>query len=863
MKFVYSSLFLFLFACTAGYSQSNLNYYLPDDVTYNPAIPTPAEVIGHEVGQWHVTHDKLVSYMYALAEASDRAVIEEIGRTYEDRPLLHLTITAPGNHASIEEIKANQQLLSDAGQSGNLDIESMPVIINMGFSIHGNEPSGSNASMLTAYYLTAAEGGEIEEILENTVILLDPSFNPDGLNRFATWANIHKSIHAPVTDPDSREFDEVWPGGRTNHYWFDLNRDWMPVQHPESRARVTKFHEWKPNILTDHHEMGSGSTFFFQPGIPSRTHPLTPQINQDLTAAIGEYHAEALDGIKSLYFTKESYDDFYYGKGSTYPDVFGTIGILFEQASSRGHAQETEHGVLEFPFTIRNQFTTSLSTLRAANALRTDLHEYRRQFYSDVAEEAADASVRAIVVGDSKDRGKNYHFADLFSFHDVEFYPLASDLEVDGKEFKKGMAWVIPTEQPQKTFIEAMFEARTEFTDSLFYDISTWTLPFAFNMPYAELSGRNYDSSLLGERVETPEKPEGQVIGGQSSYAYIFEWHDYYAPKALYKLQGLGLRTKVATLPTEIETAEGVREFGYGSILISLGIQEMDEDEVYGHLQEIAAENGIDVYALNTGLSAGGIDLGSRNMSTLEKPSVAILGGGGVSSYEVGEIWHLMDQRYEIPLTLLEKDGVGRTDLNRYNVIILTNGNYGDISEQAASELKRWVRSGGTLIAQRSAINWARSEGLIDVKDKERPEDDEEEERKAIPYVDLSATRGAQGIGGSIFSAVLDLTHPLAYGYHDENIHVFRNSTRFMELSDNPSATPLQLTENPLASGYISDENLEIIGNTASIIVSGSGRGRVISFVDNPSFRAFWFGTNKLLANAIFFGDTISSASTD
>jgi hypothetical protein len=212
----------------------------------------------------------------------------------------------------------------------------------------------------------------VDSLLNETVILLDPSFNPDGLNRFASWVNTHKS-QTLVTDPVSRELNEAWPGGRTNHYWFDLNRDWLYVQHPESQGRIAKFHEWKPNILTDHHEMGSNSTFFFQPGVPSRINPLTPQKNRELTAKIGTFHARYLDKIGSLYFTEEDYDDFYYGKGSTFPDVNGAVGILFEQASSRGHAQETINGVLSFPFTIRNQVTTSFSTLAAARALRTEL----------------------------------------------------------------------------------------------------------------------------------------------------------------------------------------------------------------------------------------------------------------------------------------------------------------------------------------------------------------------------------------------------------------------------------------------------------------------------------------------------------
>ena len=219
------------------------------------------------------------------------------------------------------------------------------------------------------------------------------------MQRFSTWANQHKSKNL-VTDPNNREFNEVWPGGRFNHYWFDLNRDWLPAVHVESQNRLKWFHRWKPNILTDHHEQGSNATFFFQPGVPSRVNPLTPAKNQELTEKLGKFHAAFLDRIGSLYFTKENYDDFYYGKGSTYPDINGAIGILFEQASSRGHAQETANGILRFPFTIKNQFTTTLSTLEGAKALRKEFLTYQRDFYKNALTEAAAAPVKAYVFGE-------------------------------------------------------------------------------------------------------------------------------------------------------------------------------------------------------------------------------------------------------------------------------------------------------------------------------------------------------------------------------------------------------------------------------------------------------------------------------
>jgi hypothetical protein len=836
-------------------AQVTLDYYLPEGVSYNEDIPTPFDVLNQEVGEWHIRHDQLVQYMHAIAEASDRATIVETGRTYENRQLLSLVFTSPENHARLEEIRQNHLALGNPEQSENLDVSDMPVVVQLSYSVHGNEPSGSNSSLLTAYHLAAAEGAEIENMLENAVILVDPSINPDGLARFASWVNTHKSLKTLVTDPESREYNEVWPRGRTNHYWFDLNRDWMLVQHPESEARVARFQEWKPNILTDHHEMGANSTFFFQPGIPSRTHPLTPERNQALTGSIAEYHAEELDKIQSLYYSKESFDDFYYGKGSTYPDVQGSIGILFEQASSRGHAQETIHGVLEFPFTILNQFTATQSTLKAAVELREELLEHYRLFYKEAAREASRSTIKAYVFGESADQARTFHLAEMINRHNIEVYELGEDVSFGGESFEAGKAYVVPTDQPQYKLITAMFERRTTFEDSLFYDVSAWTMPYAFNLPFVELNNRAFDDDYLGDRFDGTMPQNGQIIGGRSRYAYAFEWDEYYAPRALYRLLDAGVKAKVATLQFSGVTGQGEKNFDYGTILVPLGIQD-DEMEVHRLMNEIATEDNIKVFGLNTGLSSRGIDLGSNNFSDVKKPSIAVIGGNGSNSSEVGEMWHLMDQRYHMPLTILDQNNVGGVDLDRYTVIIMTGSLFG-----SADDLKEWVRNGGVLLTIKRGVQWAARNELADVEFVRDEDDDEELQTETRPYIKQSADQGARFIGGTIFNAKLDLTHPLGYGYNDDDITVFRNSTIFMEKGENPYSTPLYYTDDPLASGYVSDENAETLAGTAAIVVSRYGRGKVIAMTDNPNFRAFWYGTNKLFANSIFFGPNIRSSS--
>ncbi|WP_017733814.1 M14 metallopeptidase family protein [Nafulsella turpanensis] len=831
----------------------SLDYYLPQNVSYNPGIPTPASVLGYEVGEWHVSHDKLVEYMKALAAASDRVGLEYYGSTYEQRPLVLLTISAPENLERAEEIKAQRQLLTHPRQEGTVNLEEMPAVVYMGFSIHGNEPSGTNSALLTAYHLAAAQGEDIEKKLEDVVVLLDPSFNPDGMNRFASWVNSHRGKNLSI-DPFNREQNEAWPRGRTNHYWFDLNRDWLPAQHPESQARLQKFHEWKPNILTDHHEMGTNSTFFFQPGIPSRNNPLTPENTYNLTEAIARYHAQALDSIGSLYYTEEDFDDYYYGKGSTYPDINGAVGILFEQASSRGHAQESENGVLTFPFTIKNQFNTTLSTFQAAYELRDRLLSHQKEFYENALEEADEDKKEAYVFGSSEDPVRAYHLAELINRHDIQIYQPASDLNINNQRFEKESSYVVPLDQPQYRLIKAMFETRTEFQDSLFYDVSTWTLPLSFNLPYAALTGRDA-KGVLGQAIETPEFPEGEVKGGQSNYAYLFEWDGYYAPRALQRLFEAGLRPKVSNEPLKTAT----HAFGRGSILVPVQNQEISADSIFTLMKTIAAEDGIDVYNAASGLTSG-ISLGSPSFSSLEQPKVALLVEGDVSSYDAGEVWHLLDQRYNMAPTLLPVSSIGVADFSRYNTLIMVDGDYGSIGKQEQDKLKDWLKEGGTIVALQGAGRWLADSGFSEVNYKM---DTLNDSLPAQAYGDLWNRRGAQVIGGAIFDATLDLTHPLTYGYNRENIALFRNSEDFIEPAPGGYANPVRYTGDPLLSGYISEPNLEALQNSAAVQVSALGNGRIITFSDNPNFRAFWYGTNKLFMNSIFFGPVISRLSAE
>ena len=847
---------LLLFSvCVHHAAAQDLSYYLPASVSYDPSVPKPKDVIHHEVGEWHVTHDRLVNYMKAVASAAPaRVKMETMGFTYEQRPQVLLIITSPKNHGRLEEIRKQHLLLSDPSRSAAVDIKDMPVVTWIGHSIHGNEQSGSNAALLTAYYLAAGQGREIESLLEEVVILFDPSFNPDGMQRFSTWVNQHRAKNL-VSDPQSREFSEVWPGGRFNHYWFDLNRDWLPAVHVESRNRLEWYHKWKPNVLTDHHEQGSNATFFFQPGVPSRVNPLTPAKNQELTAMLAKYHGRYLDSIGSLYFTREGYDDFYYGKGSTYPDINGAIGILFEQASSRGHLQQTSNGLLSFPFTIRNQFVTALSTLAGAKALRKELLEWQREFYRSAVAEAATDPVKAYVFRNEADAGAMNEFQAMLQRHGIIVNRLGNDISVGGNRYKGGESFIVHLNQPQSKLIKTIFSRTHDYRDSLFYDITAWTMPLAFGITsdaveMAQLKGASANVVYTGEN-------EGLIImKNRPAYGYLLRWNNLYSPAALYELLAKNLYAKVATRSFSLQSGNEKLAFNPGTILLAVQGQPLPPGELATLVNSIANKYRVDIQQVESGEVAGGIDLGSNLFIPLVKPAIALIAGAGVNATDAGEIWHLLDQRMNMPVSLLEPAAFNRGDLNRYNVILLCGGNYNELNKE---KLRGWVQQGGTLVLTEEAVTWAAQNGISDVKFRKAVAA-ADSSRRAV-YTSRDQVEGSQQVRGAIFGADVDLTHPLAFGYDKPLVSLFKANRVFMEKSRNPYATPFYYGRAPLQSGWISRENGEMVKQSAAVIVNTVGSGRVINISENPNFRAFWLGGTKLFMNAIFFGRIIDAAS--
>ena len=817
-------------------AQVDLEYYLGDISNYNQSIPTPESIIGHQVGELHVSHDKLSHYVQEVSKYSDRVKLVNRGKTYENRVSWLMIITSESNQARLEDIRKEHIELSNP-KNKNIDISNMPVVVYKGYTVHGDEPSGTNASLLLMYHLLASDSEETKDLLDNTVILLDPSMNPDGHQRFSQWANNNKN-QSLNPDSNDREYNQYWPRARTNHYWFDLNRDYLPNQLIESNLKIQTYTEWLPNIMTDFHEMGTNSTYFFQPGVPQRKNPLISDLNQDLTKEIATYHEEALNEIGSLYYSEESFDDFYFGKGSTYPDANGGIGILFEQGSSRGHIQESVNGILTFPFTIKNQLVTSFSTLKAAKNMRIKLLNYMKDFFDDQVDLNAKRT-KNIVFGKLKDESTVFHLADILKSHKIRFNNISKDIVINGRKYLKDNSYIVPMNQSKRTLIEAMFNTQTKFKDSLFYDVSSWTFPLAFNVNYDYTDGMSQSniSSLTDDEVDNLVKPSG-TVDNKSDYAYIFEPHEYYTQAAIYKILNEGLRVKTATRKFSIKG----KEYDYGTYMIPVQSQELNSDEIYELLNEVSKEYNVNFESHSTGITDG-IDFGSNNFIIVKQPKIGLIVGDGVRSYDAGEIWHLLDVRYDIPISKLDIGNLGYIDLNKYSHIILPDYNGSRIN---SDQIKEYVNNGGNLIAYRNSIRWVSN----NIDEIELLSNDLVANN--IAFDERQAFYGAQQTGGAIFNSIIDKSHPINYGIESNTLPLFRNSNVYMTKDEQSFNNPILYTDSPLISGYVSEENLSLVKKSSPFKLVRKGRGKILLMTDNTNFRAFWFGTNRILLNMLF-----------
>ena len=834
--FIYYILLVLFFTNTVN----SQDYFLENNGPYDSSISSPEEFLGYEIGFEHTRHDLIVAYLNYLSNASSRANLINYGKTHEGRSLVMLTISSESNLNNIESIRQEHLKYTVPGAQMELN-KDLPIIINLGYGVHGNEPSSAEAAMLAAYTLVASNNIKIERFRNNSLVFIDPTINPDGRDRHSQWANQYKSINL-VADSNDAEHNEAWPRGRTNHYWFDLNRDWLLGVNPESRGKLKWFHTWYPNVVTDFHEMGTNSNYFFEPMKRNASlKPLIPDENYSVLSPIfAEYYVKSLDSIGSFYYTKESFDETYPGYGSSYPDVHGAVAILFEQASSRGHLQETNYGTMSFGFTIRNQYLSSIATVEAAVDNKNLLRDYQRRFFNSSLTEFKDDRVKAYEFGDKNDQNRNKAFIDKLLLHKIKVY-------------KSKDRYVVPVNQAQSRMVKNIFETFDKYIDSVFYDASAWSVSNIYNMKSKKLKNFN-----LGAEVTSTENLVNNSSVKKSNYAYILDWDDYNSPAALNHLQKNDIVTYSAFKPFEIKVngTNSSKKFDYGSILIPVSKQTVSSDKLFDLVKTMQEKFDVPVYNSESGYSMKGIDLGSNNFRINKPVKVALLIGDGVNSYEAGEVWHLLDTRIGMPLTKIRLNQFSRTSLDKYTTLVMVSGSYSQLNKNQIEKIKNWVGKGNTLITIARGSSWAIKSELIKETLVESKVDSTYSRKR---YVDARENIGRERIGGVILKADLDLTHPLAFGYNDTSIPVYKNNNVFINKTKDDYSSVAIYSKDFHIDGYISESNRkDYIPGSASLIVSKIGSGRVVVFADNPNFRGSWYGTNKLFLNALFLGTNIS-----
>ena len=814
-------------------------YFTEKYEPFNSEIESPESYLGYPIGSEHTRHDNIISYFKNLANSSDRAILKFYGKTHEGRRLPMLIISSPENLKNMDQIQKRHLMLVDPNNKTEPS-ENDPLIINLAYNVHGNEPSSSEAAILSAYTLIASKNKEILSFLENSIIFIDPAINPDGRDRHTQWANSHKAFPL-VKDPNDVEHNENWPRGRTNHYWFDLNRDWLLAINPESQGKLNWYHQWYPNVVTDFHEMGSQSSYFFEPMKANGSlDPIMPKENYiDLNNLFAEYFSKSLDSIGSLYFTKEAFDGTYPGYGSSYADLQGGLGILFEQASSRGLAQKTDYGEITFPFTIRNQFVSSMATLKASTENKLILNKYQKATFESAISNAEKSKIKGYNF-QSTDQNLNKAFIDKLLRHKVKVF-----------EKKRG-SYFVPTKQPQYRMVQTFFETYEKYRDSVYYDASAWSVANFYNIKYKPTT-----KTYLNNEIKSTKELIKWTPVNKSEYAYIVESNDYNVPALINGLQKKKIVVASSFKPFNIKTNEGNKSFSYGSLVIPVANQKVSSDHIYNSILDLQNKLEVTVFSVKSGLSLKGIDLGSRNIKSLKTPKAAMLIGNGVRSYEAGEVWHLLDTRVHMPITKISLNYFNRTSLDDYNVLIMVSGNY-KFDSKTTEKIKSWISKGNTLITIGTANNWIIKTKIVKEELVVVKKDTLNNKLDRKSYVDASENYGREKLGGVFLKVNIDKSHPIAFGYKSENQVVYKNNLVWLKPSKNSYSNVAMYNKKPHIDGYISKNiRRDYLPKSASLIVSKVGKGRVIMFADNPNFRGTAYGTNRLFLNSIFMADKI------
>jgi hypothetical protein len=836
-----------LFLSVVVYGRAQDEYYFGGK-RLNSAIPTPEAFFGFRIGHSLVRYDKVVEYFRLLADKSERASLEVFGKSYEGREQVALIVTAPENQQNLERIRTEHLKLVDP--SASVEVSGQKVIVHLGYNVHGGEIAGMDASVVAAYYLVASEDEEIVRRLSETVVLVEPSLNPDGRDRATTFLNGFGAT-VPVADPADRIHSGGFVPHRGNHFFCDLNRDWLPLSQPESRNRVNFYHKWYPNVYLDFHEMGSSSSYYFEPSPKPTWSPAIPQATYEvLNPILARYFSQALDRIGSLYYTKEDFTNYSPIYGSTYPDFEGGVGTTLEVGSTSGIEIETEHGVRTFARNVRDNLEISVAAVRAAADEKAIFLNHQKDFFKSALTQADKQAAKYIVFGSGRDRNLNRLFVRYLLTHRIEVDELKTSFSQDGKTFEPGDAYVVAYHQPHFRILNAIFEETVTYATGAFMDISAPSIIHGLGLPFVKVKGAVDRGARLTEAPDVKGSVEGP-----SDYAYIFEPYDYLTLKAVYYLQDHDVKVRIAQKGFTVQTKAGERSFPPGTLVIPVRYQAVSPDALYRFLTEAATLAGIDIRAVDSGLSIAGIDLGSNNIRTVRKPVIAaVTGGGGYggSWTSIGELWSLLDNTYNIPLSKIDYQAFERVNLNNYTAIVLSNAV--PFSAAFVSRLSDWIERGGTLVATGTAAQWAVASGVATGL----IADTAAHSRAANVSPDRSSARYISGDdafrSGAILKGALNLSNPLTYGLVSGDFYVLKTNAEGVSRPTNPKNIVLSTGAAEIVHGYVPEKVAPKLKDLPVVVATARGQGAVVLFGESPTFRGYWLAPGRILTNALFYG---------